>query len=155
MSLQVRSLALLNGLRIWRCHELWCRLQMWLGSCIAYGSGVSSCSSDLTPNLGTSTCPRVRPQNKTKQNNELAKTEPKFSAQSLTQSHKVNRFKFYLHESKWWSWMVCPAFERKTMIKRWHAVLAPWVLYFERERQCEALLELSSQDHARARDPHI
>ena len=25
-------LALLSGLRIWRCHELWCKLQMWLGS---------------------------------------------------------------------------------------------------------------------------
>ena len=25
-------LALLSGLRIWHCHELWCGLQMWLGS---------------------------------------------------------------------------------------------------------------------------
>ena len=25
MKLQVRTLALLRGLRIWRCHELWCR----------------------------------------------------------------------------------------------------------------------------------
>ena len=33
--LQIRSLALLSGLRIQRCHELWCRLQMQLGSCIA------------------------------------------------------------------------------------------------------------------------
>ena len=28
----VRSLALLSGLRIRRCHELWCRLQTQLGS---------------------------------------------------------------------------------------------------------------------------
>ena len=35
MRLRVRSLALLHGLRIWRCHELWCRSQMWLGSGIA------------------------------------------------------------------------------------------------------------------------
>jgi len=28
-------LALLSGLRIRRCHELWCRLQMRLGSRIA------------------------------------------------------------------------------------------------------------------------
>ena len=35
MRLQVLSLALLSGLRIRRCHELWCSLQMWLGSHIA------------------------------------------------------------------------------------------------------------------------
>ena len=29
------SLALLSGLRIWRCRELWCRSQMWLGSGVA------------------------------------------------------------------------------------------------------------------------
>ena len=32
MGMLVRSLASLSGLRIWRCHELWCRPQMWLGS---------------------------------------------------------------------------------------------------------------------------
>ena len=31
----VRSLASLSGFRIWRCHELWYRPQMWLGSQIA------------------------------------------------------------------------------------------------------------------------
>ena len=35
MRTQVQSLASLSGLRIWHCHGLWCRLQMWLGSCIA------------------------------------------------------------------------------------------------------------------------
>ena len=35
MGLWVRSLASLSGLRIWHCRELWCRLQMWLGSDIA------------------------------------------------------------------------------------------------------------------------
>ena len=30
MRTQVQSLALLSGLRIPRCHELWCRSQMWL-----------------------------------------------------------------------------------------------------------------------------
>ena len=39
--LWVRSLASLSGLRIWCCHELWCRSQMRLGSCIAiYGCDV-------------------------------------------------------------------------------------------------------------------
>ena len=32
MRLWVPSLALLSGLRIWRCHELWCRLKTRLGS---------------------------------------------------------------------------------------------------------------------------
>ena len=35
MRLRVRSLASLSGLRIQRCHELWCRLQMRLQSGIA------------------------------------------------------------------------------------------------------------------------
>ena len=35
MSLQVQSLALLSGLRIWRCWELWCGLHTHLGSGIA------------------------------------------------------------------------------------------------------------------------
>ena len=35
MRLQVRSLALLSGLRIRRCCELWCRLQTRLGSQVA------------------------------------------------------------------------------------------------------------------------
>ena len=35
MRLQVQSLASLNGLRIRRCRELWCRLQTWHGSGVA------------------------------------------------------------------------------------------------------------------------
>ena len=35
MRLQVRSLASVSGLRNWRCCELWCRLQMRLGSRVA------------------------------------------------------------------------------------------------------------------------
>ena len=35
MRLCIRSLALLSGLRIQRCRDLWGRLQMWLGSGVA------------------------------------------------------------------------------------------------------------------------
>ena len=35
MRTQVPSLASLSGLRVWCCHELWCRLKTWLRSCIA------------------------------------------------------------------------------------------------------------------------
>ena len=56
MRMQVRSLASLNGLVIWCCHEL-CRSQMQLGSCVAMAVvWVGSCSSSSTPSLGTSIC---------------------------------------------------------------------------------------------------
>ena len=55
MRLQVQPLASLSGLRIRRCHELWCRSQTQLGYGIAVAVAVSvavagscSCSSDLT-----------------------------------------------------------------------------------------------------------
>ena len=35
MRTQVWSLALFSRLRIWYCHEPWCRSQMWLGSGVA------------------------------------------------------------------------------------------------------------------------
>ena len=35
IKMQVQSLALLSELAIWHCHELWCRSQIWLGSCVA------------------------------------------------------------------------------------------------------------------------
>ena len=57
MRLQVQSLALLSGLRIRRCHELWFRSKTWLGSCVAVAlvqAGVYS--SNSTPSLGTSLC---------------------------------------------------------------------------------------------------
>ena len=55
--LWVRPLALLSGLRIWHCCELWCRWQTWLESGIAVAVvEAGSCSSDWTPSLGTSIC---------------------------------------------------------------------------------------------------
>ena len=35
MRMRVQSLALVSGLRTWHCRELWCRLQMCLGSHVA------------------------------------------------------------------------------------------------------------------------
>ena len=55
--LWVRSLALLSGLRTWRCHELWRRSQMRLRSGVAVAVvQASSCSLDWTPSLGSSIC---------------------------------------------------------------------------------------------------
>ena len=53
----VQSLALLSGLEIGLCHELWCRSQTWLESSVAIAvEKADKCSSDSTPNLGTSIC---------------------------------------------------------------------------------------------------
>ena len=49
---------LLGGLRIHRCHELWCRSQVRLGS----GVAVAMVKADGTPNLGTSMCHRCSPK---------------------------------------------------------------------------------------------
>ena len=55
--LQVRSLALLSGLRIRHCCKLRCRSQMQLGSCIAVAvAQAGSCISHSTPSLGISIC---------------------------------------------------------------------------------------------------
>ena len=57
MRFGVQSLALLSGLRIRHCQELWCRSQILLGSGVAVAvTQAGSCSSDWTPNLGTSIC---------------------------------------------------------------------------------------------------
>ena len=48
-----------KDLRVWCCHELWCRLQMRLGSHITvFVVQAGSCSSNLSPSLGTSICCR-------------------------------------------------------------------------------------------------
>ena len=69
MKLWVRSPASLRGLRIWRCHELWCRSQTRLGSCPAVAVvEACSCISDSTPALGTPMCCRRGREKKKKQN---------------------------------------------------------------------------------------
>ena len=76
MRMQVQSLALLSGLRVWHCYELWCRSQTQLGSCIALAVAVvyaSSYSSNSTPRLKTSICRRSSPKNKTKQKKKTKK----------------------------------------------------------------------------------
>ena len=65
MRMQVWSLALLSGLRIWCCHKLWCM------SLILLQSGVTmavACSSDSTPSLGSSIWCRCSQKTKPNQN---------------------------------------------------------------------------------------
>ena len=67
MRMGVGSLALLSGLRIWRCHKLWCRLPMRLESFIAVAVvQASGYSFDSTPSR-TSICPRCCPKKKKKE----------------------------------------------------------------------------------------
>ena len=74
MRMQGPSLALVSGLRIQLCHELWCRLQTKLGSGIAVAVVLAgSCSSDMTPSLGT-ICHECSPK-KTKQRNKTKRTD--------------------------------------------------------------------------------
>ena len=63
--LQVRFLALITGLRIQRCRELWCRLKMRLRSSVAVAVvQPRSCSSNLTPSLVSSICYGCCPKKK-------------------------------------------------------------------------------------------
>ena len=63
MRMQVRSLASLSGSGIRHCHKLWCRSQTQLGSRVVVTVvQAASCSSYLTPSLGTSICHRYSPK---------------------------------------------------------------------------------------------
>ena len=70
MRLQVQSPALLRGLWIQHCCELWCRSQTWLGSGIAVAVvQAGGYSSDRTHRLGTSICHRCSPIKQNNNNN--------------------------------------------------------------------------------------
>ena len=59
---------MVQGVKDPACHKVWCRLQMWLRSGAAVAMAVAdSCSSELTPSLGTSICCRYDPKRKAKQ----------------------------------------------------------------------------------------
>ena len=49
MTLLVRSLALLSGLRIQRCHKLWCRSQTWVQSRVAVAVGRLAATAPIRP----------------------------------------------------------------------------------------------------------
>ena len=63
----VDSIPSLCGLRIWLCCVQWCTLETRLGSLVAVAvAWAGSCSSDLTPSLGTSICCQCGPKKKKK-----------------------------------------------------------------------------------------
>ena len=95
MRMQVQSLASLSRLRIWRCLELQCRSQMWLGSSVAVAMvEVGSCSSDSTPSLGTSVCSEGSPK-KTKRKKKVGQAlSPRWREAHSEKSHRHPRLLF-------------------------------------------------------------
>ena len=80
MRLRVQSLALLIGLGIRCCRELWCRSQTWLGSRVAVTLvQAGGYSSDSIPSLGTYICLgsglRKWQKDKNKQTNKQTKNK--------------------------------------------------------------------------------
>ena len=72
MRMQVQSLALLSGLRMWCCCELWCRSQTLLGFGVAVAVVQAGCySPNWTPSLGISICSRCGPKKTKKKKNHL------------------------------------------------------------------------------------
>ena len=68
LRIRVRSLTLLSGFGIQCGHELSCRSQTWLRSCVAVAVvQASSCNSDSTPSLETSICHGYGPKKKKKE----------------------------------------------------------------------------------------
>ena len=80
MRLWVRSVASLSGLKMRRCRELWCRLQLRCHVAVAVVEA-GSCSSNPTPSLGTAMCHRCGSE----------KTPPK-----KTHKFSLQRFPFLL-----------------------------------------------------------
>ena len=80
-------------LRIWHCHELWCRSKMRLGSGVAVAVvQAGSCSSDLTPTLGTSICRRCGPLETPKKQTLRSQVRVTNQIQRWEKRYQVNVF---------------------------------------------------------------
>ena len=72
MRMWVQSLASLSGLKSRHCHELWCRFQMWLGSCVAVAMVQATAVATINPpSLETSICHRCGPENTKKKKKSM------------------------------------------------------------------------------------
>ena len=102
MRMQVRSLALLSGLRIWCCHELCYRLQTWLRSQVAVAVAQTDIySSYYTPNLGTSICGWCSSKTKAKKIFQgLSCSQPWRMAQQVT--WQAHFWELALQDGLWW-----------------------------------------------------
>ena len=92
MKTPIWSLALLSGLVIWYCHELWCRWQIQLGSLIAVAvAQASSCSFHSTPSLGTSMCHRYGARKQKKKKKKLAHIIVNIVKSQIFKVHRTTR----------------------------------------------------------------
>ena len=83
----VRALAWLGGLRIWCCLDLWHRLQTRLRSGVAVAvAEASSCSSDLTPSLGTSIAQGAALKRQKKKKKKIVHTHQQIKKKKLTEN---------------------------------------------------------------------
>ena len=91
--MQVQSLVPLSGLWIWCCCELWCRSETWLGSGVAVAVVYAgSCSSDLTPSLGTSMCRECGPKKTNQSTNKNKRKQKKKDQQKQVQKQVLLPF---------------------------------------------------------------
>jgi len=81
---------LTQWVKIWCCHELWCRSQTWLGSCIV--TVASSCSW-FDPRLGTSTCHRRGPKKEKENENTTLNIVSKSQKRKRRKYSNINKFK--------------------------------------------------------------
>ena len=104
--MQYRSLALLNGLRIRHCRELWCRSQMCLASGIAVAMAqANSYSSNSTPSPGTYICCGCGSKRKKKKmyrrsqerRDKIFKERPERGVQLKSLRHSEKQFEGLLH----------------------------------------------------------
>ena len=102
MRMQVQSLALLSGSEIRCCHELWCRSQAWLRSCIAVAVvQACSCSSNSTPSLGTSMCRGCVPKkHKTKTKTNKQKNSSQVAIKQELRAAKLQKCQEFLGISR-------------------------------------------------------
>ena len=95
MRMRVQSLALLSGLRIRHCHELWCRSQIPLGSRIAVTAVWGQrCSAHSTHSLGISICHGFDPRKQKNKNKKDKKQnqKPKTTTNKKTQAFPPNKY---------------------------------------------------------------
>ena len=92
-------LALLCGLRIWRCCEPWCRSQMWQGSSVAVAVAYAgSGSSYSTLSLGTSICDTCGPKKKKSKKKKVTFQETFLPKETCTLSWVTFRWLFNYHD---------------------------------------------------------
>ena len=102
MKMWVQSLALLSGLRIWLCSELWCRSQTWVGSLVAVAVvSAGSYSSSSTPSLGTSMCHECGLKKMTKKKNIYIYTYIYIYELELSALNLMHVYDTLLSENRW------------------------------------------------------